>query len=186
VKGFKIFVVMLSSISINAACAFYVMIYYDYFDFLIPDPNSFSPYQPPSLLLQWIMFLRGTIFALIGCISVVFLLLLVLARKSETVLHLKRRLMASVFFVLVAAILLSTVIKNPLRYVGCCGDGPITYWGYPYAWIVCSSESFCELRRFEWFGLFANLLYVSNLTLIAAGSIVLFKKDVTPQVNSTV
>ena len=182
-KGLKIFVVILGSILINAACAFYVMIFYDYFDFLIPDPNSFSPYLPPSLLLQWIMFLRGAIFALIGLASVVFLLLLV--RKSGTVVHLKRRLMASIFFVLVTATFLSTALKNPLQYVGCCGDGPITYWGYPYAWIVCSSESFCELRRFEWPGLFANLLCVSNLTLIAVGSIILFKKDVDSQVNPT-
>ncbi len=122
------------------------------------------------------MFLRGAVFTLIGLVSILVLLLLVL--RSAKFLRSNRRLAAFVLVALVIVMLVSTAAENPLRYIPCCGDGPTTHWGYPYAWLSCGSYALCDWPRVDWLAVLANLLFAANITLISTSTLALFRKDV--------
>ena len=71
-----------------------------------------------------------------------------------------------IFGIVIASVSLSAQFENQLYFVGCCGEGNIGQWGYPFAYL----KGFIylggrDINEFSWIALLANINFGLNLSV---------------------
>jgi len=71
-----------------------------------------------------------------------------------------------IFGIVIVLVSLSAQFENHLYFAGCCGEGNVGQWGYPFAYLkgfIYSGGK--DIKEFSWIALLANINFGLNLSV---------------------